>query len=379
MNPSEIREYFGGRVPAMIDAIREIVDIESPTGNAERNAAVIEWTEKHLSSINADIEIEKIDAAENGSHLIIRAFRSASPAVLILGHTDTVHPLGTNKENPTRIDGDSFFGCGVFDMKANIVAVFEAVRFFADHKIESVLPINILLSCDEEIGSPSGREYVESEAAKAKFCLVCEPSADGMVKTGRKGTAMYYLAAHGISSHAGLEPEKGANAVVELSRHIDAIQALNDPEKGTTVNVCTISGGTATNVIPEFAKFSIDVRFKTTAEAERVDAVIRSIKPHDRRVSLEVTGGINRPPLERTNGVAELFAKARDFAESFGYSIDETQVGGASDGNFVGALGVPVLDGVGIRGSGAHTLKEHINISDIADRTTLITLILAGK
>jgi glutamate carboxypeptidase len=378
MNPTELREYFGGRVPSMIDTTKEIVDIESPTGNAARNAAVIEWIEKQLSQIDIDLKIEKIDAGENGKHIIIRAFESDDPAAFLLGHTDTVHPIETNKENPTRIDGDRFFGCGIFDMKANIVAMFEALRYFADHKIKPARPINILLSCDEEIGSPSGRELVENEARKAAFCLVCEPSANGMVKTGRKGTGMFSLAAHGIPSHAGLEPEKGANAIVELSRHIKTIQTLNDPEKGTTVNVCTISGGTAMNVIPEFAKFSIDVRFKTAAEAERIDAAIRAIEPADQRVSLEVIGGINRPPLERTDEVIAFFSKASDLAKSFNYTVDETQVGGASDGNFVGALGVPVLDGLGIRGDGAHTLNEYINVSDIADRTTLITLILAG-
>ncbi len=377
MNPKEIREYFGGRVPAMIDAIREIVDIESPTGNASRNAKVIEWIENYLSSIKTDIKIEKIEAGENGKHLIIRAFTSSEPAAFLLGHTDTVHPIGTNKENPTRIEDDKFYGCGIFDMKANIIAMFEALRYFADHNETPARPINILLSCDEEIGSPMGREYVESESGKAEFCLVCEPSADGMIKTGRKGTGMYSLVAHGIPSHAGLDPEKGANAIVELSRHVETIQALNDPEKGTTANVCTIRGGTTMNVIPEFAKFSIDVRFKTMAEAERVDAAIHAIKPVDPRVSLEVEGDINRPPLERTDAVIELFSKARGIAESFDYTVDETQVGGASDGNFVGALGVPVLDGLGIRGDGAHTLNEYINVSDIADRTTLLTLLLA--
>ena len=378
MNPTEIREYFGERVPAMIDAIRDIVNIESPTGNAGRNALVIEWIDKYLSSIDADLKIENINAGENGKHILIRAFAEDTPAAFLLGHTDTVHPLDTNKENPTRIDGDRFFGCGIFDMKANIVVMFEALRYFADHKIKPARPINILLSCDEEIGSPNGREHVENEARKAALCLVCEPSASGMIKTGRKGTGMFSLAAHGIPSHAGLEPEKGANSIVELSRHIAAIQELNDPDNGTTVNVCTIRGGTTTNVIPEFAKFSIDVRFKTMAEAERIDAAIRAIKPVDPRVSLEVIGGINRPPLERTDEVIELFSKARELAKSFNYTVDETQVGGASDGNFVGALGVPVIDGLGIRGDGAHTLNEYINVSDIADRTTLITLILAG-
>lgn len=377
IDAKKAREYFGGRVPAMIGAIREIVDIESPSGDTAGNAAAVEWIEKYLFDTGVSVSIEKIDAGENGKHLIIKAFGDEKPHTFLIGHTDTVHPVGTREQNPTRVDGDRLYGCGVFDMKANIVAAFEAMRYFADNGLRPARPISILLSCDEEIGSPSGREYVEAGAKDAAFCLVCEPSAAGMIKTGRKGTGMYSVSAHGIPSHAGLEPEKGANAVLELARHIDAVTALTDSEKGTTVNVCTFSGGTAMNVIPEYAKFSIDFRFKTAAEAERVDAAIQALKPFDERVSIEINGGINRPPMERTDAVAELFAKAKTAAETFGYAIDETQVGGASDGNFAAALGVPVLDGLGIRGDGAHTLDEYINVSDIADRTTLLTLLLS--
>jgi glutamate carboxypeptidase len=377
IDPKKAREYFDGRVPAMIDAIRGIVDIESPSGDEAGNAAVVEWIEKYLFDTGVSVSVEKIDAGANGKHLVIEAFGNEKPHTFLIGHTDTVHPIGTNKQNPTRVEGERLYGCGIFDMKANIVAMFEAMRFFSDNDLRPARPIRILLSCDEEIGSPSGREYVESGAKDAVFCLVCEPSAAGKIKTGRKGTGMYSVSAHGVPAHAGLEPEKGANAVLELSRHIEPITALTDADKGTTVNVCTFSGGTAMNVIPEFAKFSIDFRFKTAAEAERVDAALRALKPFDERVSIEINGGINRPPMERTDAVAELFAKARTAAESFGYAVDETQVGGASDGNFAAALGVPVLDGLGIRGDGAHTLDEYIDISDIADRTTLLTLLLS--
>ena len=377
IDAKKAREYFGERVPAMVEAIREIVEIESPSRDASGNAAVVDWIEKYLFDSGISVSIEKIDAGENGKHLVIEAFGNEKPHTFLIGHTDTVHPVGTREQNPTRIDGDRFYGCGIFDMKANIVAAFEAMRYFADNGLRPARPIKILLSCDEEIGSPSGREYVEAGAKDAAFCLVCEPSAAGKIKTGRKGTGMYSVSAHGIPSHAGLEPEKGANAVLELARHVEALTSLTDADKGTTVNVCTFSGGTAMNVIPEYAKFSIDLRFKTAAEAERVDAALRAIKPFDERISIEIDGGINRPPMERTDAVAELFANARSAAEGFGYAIDETQVGGASDGNFAAALGVPVLDGLGIRGDGAHTLDEYINISDIADRTTLLTLLLS--
>jgi glutamate carboxypeptidase len=233
-----------------------------------------------------------------------------------------------------------------------------------------------LLSCDEEVGSRTGRPLVEREAAISEACLVFEPSFEGKVKTGRKGTGMFKLHAHGIPAHAGLEPEKGASAILELSRQIEKLDSFNDLGKGTTVNVCTIKGGTTTNVIPEHAECDIDVRFSTIDEASRIEAAIRGLSPFDRRVSLEVTGEVNRPPMERTQPVVALYERARRLAASFDYEVGEIQVGGASDGNFVAALGVPVLDGLGIAGAGAHTLHEHILVSDIAPRATLITSLL---
>ncbi len=187
---------------------------------------------------------------------------------------------------------------------------------------------------------------------------------------------MFTVKTHGIPAHAGLEPEKGASAILEISRQIEKLHALNNVTAGTTVNVCTAKGGTTTNVIPEHAECSIDVRFSTMEEAARIDAAIRGLEAVDSRVSLEISGGINRPPMERTDAVVALFEKARGLAASFDYELGETQVGGASDGNFVAALGITVLDGLGITGDGAHTLHEHLLISDIAQRATLVTLFL---
>jgi glutamate carboxypeptidase len=284
--------------------------------------------------------------------------------------------VGTLERNPTRFENDKFFGPGIFDMKANIVVMIEAIRFFEEHGLRPAHPITVLLSCDEEVGSHTGRAIVEVEAENADHCLVFEPSANGKVKTGRKGTGMYTLRAKGIPAHAGLEPEKGANAILEIARQIGQLNTLGDADKGTTVNVCTAKGGTTTNVIPEFAECTIDVRFSSLSEAERVYEEIFGLQPFDERVSLEILGNMNRPPLERTPAVISLFEKARNAAASYGYDLNETQVGGASDGNFVAALGVPVLDGLGISGAGAHTLEEHILVSDIAKRATLITLLL---
>lgn len=298
---------------------------------------------------------------------------------MMLGHTDTVHPVGTALLNPTRIEDGRFYGCGIFDMKANIVVMIEALRYFAATGTAPSRPITIVLSCDEEVGSHTGREIVEREAENAEHCLVFEPSAEGRVKTGRKGTGWYTLKAHGIPAHAGLEPEKGANSIVEISRQIERINSVANASLGTTVNVTTIKGGTTSNVIPEHTECEIDVRFSSMTEAERVDAAIRTLSAFDSRVSLELLGGINRPPMERTPAVVALFEKARDLAAGFGYELGETQVGGASDGNFVAALGVPVLDGLGIVGAGAHTLGEHVLASDIPMRASLFALFLLSE
>lgn len=377
MTPHETLEYFRKRESAIIDAIREIVEIESPSYDVERSKTVQLWIEKEARKLDLDLSIERIPAEGFGEHLIISAFPGDAKPFFLLGHSDTVHPIGTSEQNPTRIDGDKFYGCGIFDMKAGIVLMLEALRYFAETGEKPSRPITIFISCDEEVGSHSGRALLEKEASYAEACFILEPSAAGRVKTGRKGTGMYTVRAHGVPAHAGLEPEKGANAIVELARQIERISSIADPVIGTTVNVTTFRGGTTTNVIPEHAKCDVDVRFSTMAEAERVDAAVRSLTAFDPCVSLEVSGDINRPPMERTDAVAALYEKAREIGVSFGYELGETQVGGASDGNFVAALGVPVLDGLGITGDGAHTLHEYILVSDIANRAALVTRLLS--
>lgn len=375
---SRVERHFAESIPAITKAIHEIVEIESPSGNQESSRAVAELIESWVSDLAECVKIERIPAPGIGEHVILRAFHSNAKPVLVLGHTDTVHPIGSKQKNPTRIESDKFFGCGIFDMKANIALIIEVIRFMALHGAIPLRPITCIFSCDEEIGSGTGRELIENEAKSAAFCLVFEPSAAGKVKTGRKGTALYTIRTHGIPAHAGLEPERGANAVLEIAKQIEYVSKLNDSAAGTSVNVCTVRGGTATNVIPEFAECTVDVRFTSLVKAEMADKAIRSLCASDPRVTISIEGGINRPPLERNAAVIELYEYARRCAGSFGYLLEETQVGGASDGNFVAALGVPVLDGLGVTGDGAHTLEEHILISDISKRATLAALLLGG-
>jgi glutamate carboxypeptidase len=375
LDPKEILKYFEERTPQIVEAIRSLVDIESPTNDVDGSRRVVEMVEAMARGTGVAQEVERFQV-EAGTHLLITAFAEKPSFTMLLGHLDTVHPVGTALRNPTRIDGDRLYGCGTFDMKANVPIALAALQYFADTGQQPATAVRMLLSCDEEVGSQSGREYVERFAAGAKQCLVMEPSLDGKVKTGRKGTGMFQLAAHGIAAHAGLEPEKGGNAVAELARQVDRIQAIARPEIGTTVNVTTFRGGTTLNVIPDHAVCDIDVRYSITSEAERVVTKLNALGSTDPRVRLELGGAINRPPLERTDAIAALYEKAHSLAASFDYKLGEAQVGGGSDGNFVAALGVPVLDGLGLAGAGAHTLDEYVQVSDIPKRATLLTLLL---
>ena len=354
MNSEKLLEFFQNRQPDILDSIRRFVEIESPSFDVEGSRRAVEFLIQEAGNIGGNLKIERIFQENYGEHLVIRAFENVrEKPILLLGHTDTVHPRGSFRQNPTRIEDDKFYGCGIFDMKANCILILEIFRAFSELNLKPDRPINVLLSCDEEVGSETGRPLVEAEAAASAFCLVCEPSAGGKAKTGRKGTAWLNVKAHGIPAHAGLEPEKG-----------------------TTVNVCTIKGGTTSNVIPEFAEMEVDVRFTALSEAERILGEIQALESFDPRVAIEIEGGLNRPPLERTENIVRIYEKAKEIAARMNYELGETQVGGASDGNFVAALGVPVLDGLGVTGNGAHTLNEYILISDVTKRAALIAALM---
>jgi glutamate carboxypeptidase len=377
----KLLDFFQEKQERTIRRIQQLVEIESPSRDEAGSRMAATWIADEARKISENFRIERIAVDGFGEHLVMRAFNSTDKKpVLLLGHTDTVHPRGTKEINPTRVEDGKLYGCGAFDMKANIVLMLEVLRAFTELDLKPKNPLTILLSCDEEIGSYSGREIVEREAAGAEFCLVCEPSAPGgKVKTGRKGTGMFRLKTHGIPAHAGLEPEKGASAVLEIAQQIQRLHKLNDLPNGTTVNVCTIRGGTTSNVIPSEAECEIDVRFSSMKEAERIRAAIKGLNSFDERVRIEIEGEINRPPMERSREVAELYEKARQIAAGFDYELGETQVGGASDGNFVAALGVPLIDGLGVAGAGAHTLDEYIFVEDIPRRATLIAKLLLAS
>jgi glutamate carboxypeptidase len=308
---------------------------------------------------------------------VIRSFSEFenSGQILIVGHTDTVHERGSVELRPWRKEGNRIYGPGVFDMKANCALALEILRTLVTLQLEPQRAVTIILTCDEEVGSQSGWPLMEQLAKRVdtRCAFVLEPPAlGGYVKTGRKGTGIYSIRVEGKAAHAGLEPEKGASAILELARQTQLLHSINRAGSGVTINVGVVHGGTRSNVVPAEAEGEIDVRFSTENEAEEVDQLLKNLQPIDDRVKVFVSGGINRPPLERTTAVAELFEIARAIGTMIDFELGEAQVGGASDGNFLAAMGIPVLDGLGISGDGAHAVHEHILADDIAVRGTMI-------
>ncbi len=375
-----LRDHFIARQHELLALTCALVETESPSGDKDGSSDVVSLIASAAGTISAINSIERVTSEDFGEHVRIRAFAGESEAkpIVILGHTDTVHPRGAIKERPWRADGNRIYGPGVFDMKANLALALEALRACEATEACPQSPVTILLTCDEESGSPSGRSLVEEEAKNARAVLVLEPPAsNGRVKTSRKGTGIFAVAVHGRAAHAGLDPEKGVSAVLELARQTIRLTNLNDPAAGTTVTVTVVSGGTHSNVVPAEARAEVDVRFSSAAEGRRIEDAILNLKPFDERAQVVFSGGINRPPLERTEKVVALYERARKIAGLLGFELGEASVGGASDGNFVGVLGVAVLDGLGIEGDGAHASHEHIVVDNIALRGALLAGLIA--
>lgn len=367
---------LASRQDEILGSIRKLVETESPSGDFEGSRAVVDLLVETARTIPAISSVERIPAPGYGEHLLVQAFGSQTEdngKTLLLGHTDTVHPRGTLDAEGVRAEGGRLYGPGIFDMKASCVLALEALRTLATLNFIPQRPVVLLLTCDEETGSQTGRQLVEDEARRAAHALVLEPPAPGgQVKTARKGAGIWTVTARGIAAHAGLNPEAGASAILELARQTYCFHSMSDQASGTTFNVGVVRGGTRSNVVAAEAEIEIDVRFSRMKEAQRVDELMNNLRPFDERVQLTVKGGVNRGPLERTAGVVKLYHHAREIAAGLGYELGEQSVGGASDGNFVAAFNVPVLDGLGPDGDGAHATHEHILISDIALRGALL-------
>ncbi|HEY0099954.1 MAG TPA: M20 family metallopeptidase [Pyrinomonadaceae bacterium] len=375
-----LHEYFSGRESEMLSFMRALVEAESPSGDLDGSHAVVSLLAGAAREIGLETEVTFEYDPAYGTHLLIRAFgehKTDAPATLILGHTDTVHSRGSTQARPWREEDGRIYAPGIFDMKANCALAVESLRACATLKLQPTHPVVILLTCDEEVGSQSGRALVEAEARRAAQVLVFEPSAPGgRAKTARKGTSSYTVRAAGIAAHAGLDPEKGASAILEIARQIERLHALGDAARGVTVNAGVVSGGTRSNVVAAEAETEVDVRFSTMDDALRMEETILNLRPFDERVKLSVEGAINRPPLERSEAVVALYEHARGIASALDFELGEASVGGASDGNFAAAVGAVVLDGLGIAGDGAHAAHEHINKSDIARRGAFLSGLL---
>ena len=365
----------------MLDELRTLVEHESPSRDVAALNSLRLKLNQRLRGLFPYVRSIKDGPAAGHVSAVYNPW-SESPPLLILGHFDTVWPIGSLASRPFRVEGDKAFGPGTYDMKASLVILFTALEALCQLDDRPIPPYarrsaEIFLTSDEEIGSPDSRMRIEKLASNAAAVLVLEPPLpDGSLKTARKGVGGYTIEARGRSAHAGIEPEKGANAIAELAHQVLKVQSLNDLSIGTTLNVGTIEGGTTANVVPDRASCRVDVRASTLAEAARIDATLRGIMPVTPGTTLHVSGGFNRPPMERSPGIASLFEKARKIGRTLGMELTEGSTGGGSDANFTAALGVPTLDGLGALGGGAHAEDEHVLIDSIPERAALLAALL---
>lgn len=357
------------RVLARIDAY---VRLESPSAHAPLLNAVAARVAEDLVAAGATVELH--DAGDLGTNMVASVPGSEPlPPVLLLAHLDTVHPVGTFAHAGLRIEDGRAYGPGAYDMKGGAALLVEALTLLRERALQPRRPVKFLITCDEEIGSHSSRKLIEQLAREAAAVLVPEPCMpDGGVKTARKGVATYRLETTGRAAHAGVDPGVGVSAAHELARQLIRVFDLADAERGTTLNVGMLGAGSATNVIPGSAWATIDVRIAEPAEGERVHAALTSLAPIDARAGVAVKRTELRPPLVRTPAIALLYEHARTIATSLGAELSEGGTGGGSDGSIAAAEGAAVLDGLGPRGAGAHTLDEHIIIDDLPFRLALL-------
>lgn len=366
--------YCADRADGALAELAQLVEIESPSEDADGNRAVASYLARELERTGAAVEL--VEDHPNGPNLVARYGDGGRP-VMLLGHTDTVWTRGTIRRLPWRIEDGRAFGPGVFDMKAGCVVALEAIRGLAAHGLRP--PITLVLNCDEETGSASSRAIIEREAARSRAVLVLEPSIPGgLAKTSRSGIAAYRLVVRGRAAHAGVDPEKGVSAIAAAAEIVTHLDALNDLGDGLSVNVGVFHGGTRSNVVAAEAILEVDVRFRRQMQGLKIDEAIRSLRSSNPEARVEIVGGIERPPLEPTTAIAQLFEAARTAARATGFELGQGHVGGVSDGNFTAALGVPTLDGLGPDGCGAHADHEQVVVSDFIRRPAMIARLVAA-
>jgi glutamate carboxypeptidase len=371
----EILRFCESQGAWMRDTLEVLVRLESPTTDKAAVDRCGAELERRLVVIGA--HVQRLPRNHAGDHLLAE-FGCGASQLLILGHFDTVWPVGQLERMPLRVADGRLYGPGSFDMKAGIVIGMTAARALYECGVPLARRLVMLWTSDEEIGSTSSRSTIEEEARRSDAVFVLEPALPGgAVKTMRKGCGEFELIVRGVAAHAGVDPGKGASAIHELAHQIGILEQLGDIDRGVSINVGTISGGIRTNVIAEEAHATIDVRVPAAVEAARIEAAIRGLRPRNPRTSLQLAGGIDRPPLERTPAVVRLFELARNVAAEIGVELEEGSTGGGSDGNFTAALGVPTLDGLGAVGDGAHALHEHVELELLPMRAALLAELIA--
>lgn len=378
--------YCQADLPVTMKCLRQAVEIESPSDSKRGIDQLVHFFEREFRGRHGEVSLLEQPACGDGLIAEFWSNRKSSGSgqnaprkkpVLLLGHLDTVWPEGTLARMPFRIRGGRAYGPGILDMKSGIATGLAAIRALQALRIEPPSSVRFLLTSDEEVGSWAFRKKVEGEAKHARAVLVLEPAAEnGALKTARKGVGEFEIRVYGRASHAGVNPERGVNAIIELARQLWRIQKFAYATRGLTLNAGVIEGGTRPNVVPEFARAVVDVRIARLRDRERIEQKMRSIKPYHPEARLEVRGGINRPPMERSRA-EELYRKAWAVAWRLGFEVGEASTGGGSDGNFSAALGIPTLDGLGAVGDGAHALHEHIVIRELPRRAALLAGLLA--
>lgn len=357
------------------EVIDALVSIESPTDD---KAAVDRCgAEFRRRAADSGFRVRIEPRADAGDHSVVE-IGHGRPRILLVGHVDTVWPHGQVARMPLERKGGKLCGPGTLDMKVGVSMGLVATRAVFETARPATGTVAMLVTSDEETGSDTSRALIEAEALASDAVLVLEPAlAGGPLKTSRKGIGQYHLTVAGVAAHAGVDPGKGVSAIRELARQIVAIEALHDLDRGVSVNVGVVAGGTRPNVVAESAHAVVDVRAPSLADAARLDEAFRRLQPHLPGARLTVTGGFERPPMERSAGVAALYAHAQAAAALLGQTVAEGGTGGGSDGNFTAALGVPTLDGLGAVGDGAHALHEHVEIDCLVPRTTLLAALIA--
>lgn len=370
-----VLESFRQQLPEMLRLLQQLVELESPSTDKVAVDGLIVWLAEQVRQFGGQPQV--VGLAERGNHLIA-TFGRGSEQLLLLCHVDTVWGLGEVQRRPFRLADGKAFGPGIFDMKAGSVQALFALKWL----IEQGWPLNcrvvILFNSDEELGSPTSRQLIEQLAQQSRAVFVLEPAVapQGALKTSRKGVGRFDVAVQGIAAHAGADPQKGASAVLELAKQTLWLHGQNDFERGTTVNVGVIQGGTRSNVVAQAARAEVDLRVATLAEAERVVPAILSRQAETSGTTVTISGGLNRPPMERSPQVVRLYQLAEQLAAELGIEICEGSTGGGSDGNFTAALGVPTLDGLGAVGDGGHALHEFLYVEKIPERTALLAKLL---